>query len=481
MASEPSNSTQVRPAAHCIPPAALQQALTPTLQQLVESPQPSMQPSKLLTFPVELLDFIFKDVYATAPPRAPICRALLAYHDEQHRSRFRRVKVVGSVMLASYCRSLEIRSSIGAMCESFKAVAPRNGFMSYIAPADLALLLASLSNVRYLELEGYQLVEAFLKRGASLGPPFMPHLGDLVLRDMGGCNLDPYDPNLLRGLGTFAHLKKLRLDLAVAVSHGQLVEVEQQVPYACAALRELTLVDCLSSPGAVDFIQRCTQLEELNMRDKLEGVVDGPFLDAVGHLGTLKHLELSSTIAGYSWKLPKALKNLSSLDALILGAGCTVRDKPSFEVLRRIPITLVEFKVGSVVSASHLLKLIDGDDKHPHLESLVLDQVSASLGNVQDFEWRDEPDELGHWLSYGWRLPKWSATFSREGLEALIAAGASNGVDVSGKAVDALDLEWEIKNTKEQAKGWMEREARRNRRAAGLWGGGGGGRRWGRW
>ncbi|GAA5927725.1 hypothetical protein JCM3775_006064 [Rhodotorula graminis] len=450
-----------------------------TSTQLVQSVQPSMQPSKLLTLPVELLDFIFKDLYATAPPRGPICRRLLAYHDQHHRSRFRRVKVVGSAMLSSYCRSLKMRSSIGAMCESFKVV--HTQAKSLAAPVDaalVALLLASLSNVRYLELSGNQLVTAFLARASSSEPSFMPRLVFVSLADTGGQHVDPYDPTLLCGLGRFAQLKKAQLDLVVG--DGDLGEIQQQVLYSCAALRELTLIDCKSSLGAVDFIQRCDQLETLHLSDSTKSLVEAPFLNAVGRLGTLKNLELSST-TGHSWKLPKALKNLSSLDNLILGAGCACRDKPSFGTLRDVPISRLVFQPGSIVSASHLLELVGGDTKHQNLQSIVLDQVSADLGEVQDLEWREQQRELYDWLVGGWTLPKWNKTFSREGLEAVISAGTANGVDVSGEAVDALDLEWEIKAKKDEVKGWQQREARRERRAAGGWGGGGGGGRWNRW
>ncbi|GAA5841224.1 hypothetical protein JCM9279_000583 [Rhodotorula babjevae] len=483
MASEESTSTQVRPPAHRAAPTALHLELTPTLHQLVESPQPPMPPSKLIKLPTELLDLIFKDVYATRPPYTPICRALLPYHDKLHRPRFRRVKVVGSVMLASYCGSLKIRSSIGALCESFKVVHTQAKSLAIpVDPPLIDLLLSSLPSVGYLELSSHHLVDTFLERAATSGPSFMPHLAHLVLSaDSGGQHPDPYDPSLLLGLGALTRLKKLYLHLVV--DEGELVEVQQDVQYSCAALRELTLVDCKSSPGAVDFIQRCTQLETLNLLDDLKALVEAPFLDGLGQLGTVTTLKLSSTVTGHSWKLPKALKNLSSLDNLILGEGCACRDKPSFEILRHIPIKHVAFKLGSVVSAPHLLELVGGDNKHEHLNLLVLNQVWADLGEVQDLSWREQRRELDDWLSGGWTLPKWNKTFSREGLEAIIAAGARSGVVVSGEAVDALDLEWEIKDKKEEVKGWQKREARRERRGWSDGWGGGGGRRggWDRW
>lgn len=483
MASEASISAQVRPPTHRTPPAALHLALTLSLQQLVKPSRRSLQHSKLLRLPVELLDFIFKDVYATAPPRAPICRALLAYHDEHNRSRFRRVKVVGSVMLSSYCQSLQIRSSIGAMCESLKVVHSRvHSLALAVDPGLVTLLLASLSNVRYLELGGHQLVEAFLQHAAASDSSFMPHLSHLVLlADSAGQNPDPYDPTLLCGLGNFVRLKELYLHLVV--QEDNLVEIEEDVQYSCAALRKLTLIDCKSSPGAVDFIQRCTQLQILIISDSIKELVEAPFLNAVGHLGTLKTLQLSASVTGHSWKLPKAVKNLSSLDNLVLGDGCTCRDKPSFEILRRLAVKHLEFRLGSVVSASHLLQLVGGDDKHQYLASIVLDQVYASLGDIDELDsWREQQDELDDWLQGGWTLPKWNKTFSQEGLRAVIAAASRNGVVVSGEAVDALGLEWQIKAKKEEIKGWQKREARRERRAAGGWGGGGGGYgRWNRW
>ncbi|GAA5889848.1 hypothetical protein JCM8208_001146 [Rhodotorula glutinis] len=459
MASEPSSNTQVRPVDHPIPPAALHQALTPTLQQLVESPQSPIQSSRLFSLPVELLDIIFWDLYATAPPRAPICRALLAYHDEHHRSRFRRIKVVGSVMLASYCRSLQIRSSIGDMCEYFEAVAPRNGSMVDIAPAGLVLLIGSLSNVRYLELEGNQLVTAFLAQVASESSPSMPRVKYLKLVNACADSPDPYDPTLLRGLGTLSGLEVLNLELIVADGdQTAAVDDAQEADWSCAALRRLTLVDCKVGPGAIDLVKRCHHLVELDFRGS--SPITSSLIASVGNFRTLTSLELSSSRPGRSWTLPYALKSLTSINFLFLGIGYTCDDQAAFDILRALPLKHLEFMRGSAVSGFHLLELISGDNKHESLKTVVLDQVYAEVGFVEEASWYGcfDEQELGDWLSEGFTLPEWTSTFSREHVVALVKAAAESGVDLWGGAVEALRNEEEIYDRQEEVKEWLEED-----------------------
>jgi len=449
MASEASTGTQVRPPAHRTPLTTLHLALTPALLQLVQSPLPQSERCKLLELPVELLDIIFRSTYRQS---APLCRDLIRYYDNSKRRTFRDVKISNAAKLSSFSRSYALRTSICTAFESF-TVAPGKGQPAGgdfdLLPGLPPALVLCMPSVRRLELHGDQIVGTFLEQAASALSPILPVLSDVTLVANLVGQADPYHPTLLCGLGALERLQKLHLSLYVA--DGKLAEVEQHVPYECAAVRELKLVDCKSSPGVIDFIERCTQLVKLDMSSIKKTPASARFLMALGKLGTVTHLHLTASPQGNGWKLLKSLKFLTVLKHLVLGAGCVCRDDVSFDILRLVPITHLEFQLDTVVSASRLLKLLDGDDKHSHLESLVLNQVQASLGGIENLSWRYDSDALGAWYDHeGWTLPEWTSTFSRRGVQGLVHAARRNGIALSGDAVDAVGIEDQIKEWREK-------------------------------
>ncbi|GAA5927664.1 hypothetical protein JCM3775_006046 [Rhodotorula graminis] len=430
-----------------------------TSTQPVQSAQPWMQPAKLLTLPVELLDIIFWMAYPWRYMSGPICRDLLRYWDQRRRRSFRRVQIGNLAKLSSFHRSYAIRTSICGAFESF-TVAPGKD-----QPADVVFDLAAglppalvsfMPSLQRLELHGSRVVGDFLEQAAAAPAPILPVLSDVTLVANLVGQSDPYHPALLCGLGALARLHKLHLDLDVA--DGNLGQIEQHVPYSCAALRELTLVHCKSSLGANDFIERCTQLADLTISSRDTAPVSTRFLSAVGKLGTVTRIHLSSSSQGRSWKLLKSLKTLSELKTLILGAGCVCDDAASFDILRLLPITRLEFQLGTVVSASRLLKLIDGVDKHPYLESLVLDQVHASLGGIDDLSRRYEQDLIEEWLyNERWTFPEWTTTFSRNFVVRLINTARTSGVTLSGGAVEAVEIETQIAIRRYEVEEYLER------------------------
>lgn len=106
-------------------------------------------------------------------------------------------------------------------------------------------------------------------------------------------------------------------------------------------------------------------------------------------------------------KAAQALKSLPAITSVQVGSGCACRDKPSFKVLRHLPLQHLAFGHGSVVSAAYLLEIISGDKKLASLTSLQLDNVYADLGEVQELSWRDQSSELSGWFQGGYTLPEW--------------------------------------------------------------------------
>ncbi|BGP39009.1 hypothetical protein JCM10450v2_002966 [Rhodotorula kratochvilovae] len=434
---------------------------------LVTPFKPVVQTSKLLALPAELLDIIFKDVYAQRTPPGPICRALLRFGDdsEYHREGFRRVRVIGTHGLSSYCKSLEIRSSIGAKCESFTVFRSSVHRVDDLPASQVSLLLSSLHNLNRLVLRGEQLVKEFLDRAATNQGNFMPHLGELDLEVAFADGVHPYHPSYLKGLATFINLRKLSLSLTVDDLPGSLDKDD----YALVHLQSLTFTATTAIFGAADLVKRCPGLSELHIADGPEMNKVSPILAAAANLKTVTHLSLEGA-SKTSWKLPKELKSFTTLKTLVVGRGCTCRDKPSFALLRRVPFTALEFGAGSIVSASHLLGFITGDEQHPTLVELELNNVEARSQDVQSLDWREERGMLYDWLEGGYRLPMWAKTFSRKGLEALVGAAERERIELSGDAVEAPEIEDQIHDDKEKVEGWMEREDRREWRHKEIYG-----------
>lgn len=403
------------------------------------------QPSKLLTLPVELVELIFEDVYSSArPPSRPLCRALLRFHDERHRrSRYRRVHLVGSSMLSGYTRSLQIRSSIGAACQSFRVVGGFRKRVVDIAPGLVDLVFSSLPNVRNLELEGDQLVRTFLQRADAQVPPFMPRLAQLSLEARLADRADPYHPSFLRGLSRIRRLTSLSLSLTGGT--GAAAPIEPGVDFSLGKLEDLSLTNARSSTGAVDLVARCSSLSQLEISDDAEYLGDPRLLQAAAAHGTLETLSLEGKDGGDEWELPDVVKAMPTLTELRLGRGCNCVDKASFEILAHLPaLETLAFGPGSDVSTARLLKLIEGKSKkHPALKNITLDCVYASYKELPDEPWSKEEghaDAVKDWLD-ALVLPEWTDALQPRGLSPLYLPAYDAGVDVSGTAIDAHDCE----------------------------------------
>ncbi|BGP39026.1 hypothetical protein JCM10449v2_002964 [Rhodotorula kratochvilovae] len=432
--------------------------------QLVTPFKPVVQTSKLLALPAELLDMIFEEVCAEWPGPGLICRALLRFHDQYHRKRFRRVKIVGSNQLASYCRSLRMRSSVGAMCKSFKLVHDERCDAPYVSLdySDVSLLFASLPNVRNLEIVD-DLVEGFLKLANSSEVTFMPRLAEISLNARLPGVRDPYHPSMLSGLAKFRRLEGMYLLLDVEDVSETLDEVKPEHDYTLN-VQVLALVLEQVPPGAADILARCKLLREPAVVGPVQSITDARIIGAATLVGTLETVGLHAfTDDKVSWKVPKHLKKLTNLTTLVLGHGCTCRDVGSFDTLRRLPLERLYVRAGTVVSTAYLYTLLRGKGKIRSLKLVQLDNVVADLGNVMRLKWPNDRRELDKWLHGGWVLPKWTKTFSREGVEALMEASEVSGVQLTGSAVEAPRIEDLIK----EKKGWVKLKKRLRRKKKG--------------
>lgn len=204
----------------------------------------------------------------------------------------------------------------------------------------------------------------------------------------------------------------------------------------------------------VPLVKAATRLK---FRQIVEYSADSKFnqvLRAAASLGTVVELEIRGADSLGQWKISREFKRFSTLEVLTLGEYCSMRDAPSFTILRRLPLQTLHFEAQTSVSEAHLLRLISGSDKIPTLRSIRLDNISAAYRRV-DVRSRAK-EYLRAWLMHGYTLPKWTETFSRAGCEDLFAAAATEGIKLVGIAVTAIRSENKILNRKKRVKQRIE-------------------------
>lgn len=135
------------------------------------------------------------------------------------------------------------------------------------------------------------------------------------------------------------------------------------------------------------------------------------------------------------------ISHFSHLKELSITPNVFKRDL--FQYLRDpLPLEFLKFDCNTQVDISDL-KLLITPGSPAHLSSLkTLDLAVVwglvghapviNLGPYYDSETYEDP---------GWKLPKWTFSFSRTGLEELILLGRKYGVAIVGDAIDAMEIE----------------------------------------
>ncbi|GAA6005380.1 uncharacterized protein JCM10292_007329 [Rhodotorula paludigena] len=404
----------------------------------------------LLSLPFELLHKIFDEVYSTRPPSVPACRALLPFHDAHFRSRFATVKVHRPDVLVSFQKSLDLRKNIGAVCTRFSFV---RGHLPAV-PAfhfDAARLFSALPNLEYLRLEGDQLVRAVFEYGSQAVLPFR-QLQTLTLQAaLHDCG-DPYQPSHFQAIPP--SVRQLTLLFEGAPSAALTVGAPSD-ELDLSSVDKLELWVLRASSSASRLVQSCSSLAELVLSGDMQSSALIDVLAAATKLDSVESLTLQGTTIG--WKIPKAVKYADDITSLTLGRGCRCADKPSFDILRGLPLEHLSFGSQTVVASAHLLSLVDGASRIKALNSLELDNVSADLGDILAFEWKEEPGCVSEWLSEGFALPKWTKTFSRVAVVEIKAACEAQGIEYSGTTFEAPTTEDRIGHQRRAAKRWLDR------------------------
>ncbi|BGO95107.1 hypothetical protein NBRC10512_006391 [Rhodotorula toruloides] len=421
------------------------------------------QASTLLSLPTELLEAIFKDVYTHVAPRVPPCRALLPLHDKLLKARYVRVKIVGSDTLARYSRAVQTRSAVGLVCQSLRITS--NDLFPHYELSGIAFQKSflPLRNLRKLEVDNTQFVIAVIEHlGKSAASPF-PHLSSLALTP------SEDDPVAIHTLRKLTSLTSMTLALSCPF-----IAMEDQDETSVTSFTKLTFISLAIRDGdlssVVQLVASASAVRTLVVKHYAANDAYGALLDAAAKLGTVTKVTLIGAVSPVSpsWKAPKQLKSFTCLTNLTLGSGCTPRDVPTFQLLRRLPLQSLRFGPDTIVSSDHVLSLITGTDKLDSLKSVTLDNIYAHCDDVHRWDWRRDIDALYHWLEEGYTKPRWTKAFSRQGCQKLIDAAESEGIILSGSSVEAIDIEDHINMHKDDVECFLEHQRRHDRREFGF-------------
>ncbi|BGP34956.1 hypothetical protein JCM10296v2_006780 [Rhodotorula toruloides] len=397
----------------------------------------SSHTSPLLKLPAELLHLIFKDVYRHKHLSIPPCRALFGVHDKLLAPRHKQVKFRYASALTAYCAALRMGGGLGPLCTSLVMVTGAWQFPE----ADADLLFHSLPNLRRLQLVDKSLIEPFFVCLNKSTTPLMPELITLTLEGTRDEGVDPYSATQLALLAKLVKLKTLAVRY-----HDRLNDVRQGTRSPPSTLPTVTrLILRTSEPASsARLVQACTALEQLEMVN-LATTNDGwsALLAVAPEPGSLR------ARTEVDLKIPKEITRFASLRSLTLNSGCTARDKPSFEHVKRLKLEELVFGRGTVVSASHLRGILTGTDKLVTLRKLSVSSVTAYCRErpperSDESEHSTDPYEMQRWLKSGSRMLKWTKTFSREACLDLIAVAAREGVAFEGETPNAPSLEKKI-------------------------------------
>ncbi|BGP10966.1 hypothetical protein JCM10049v2_006860 [Rhodotorula toruloides] len=432
----------------------------------------TQQSSPLLRLPVELLYVIFNEVYARRPLEGRLCRALLHLQDDLVKSKYRRVKLVGSQAVVQYAQTIEARYMLGRACESMTITSDEKRPHDELTDVDLEAFFANLPNLRRFSCDSTQLCVAFVSLLRSPGRTPFPQLEEL---DLSPPNSLSFPVNSLLKLSSLA-------DLEIAnyrpVSNAP-DDVEDEEPILLPRLASINLdfLDGGDVRGIVPLLHRTCNLQSLTLTSFRPNEEYHALLKAAGDLGTINDLSLSGP-GKKSWELTEHLRPFKHLTRLNVGRRCALLDAETVKFLRRRPLEYLRFGPGAILSANLLLDLVSGTTKHRHLKKLVLDNISARCNEFWSWEnsvgqgsWCEQCDgyfcvcDEGYfeymifasdWLDYGYRVPRWTKAFSRQGCESLVAATKTGKIKLFGSAVAAVTLEDRIRKNQQSVEEFVK-------------------------
>ncbi|GAA5849230.1 hypothetical protein JCM5353_000532 [Sporobolomyces roseus] len=217
-------------------------------------------------------------------------------------------------------------------------------------------------------------------------------------------------------------------------------------------LSSLTISQAAStSRGCEDLVALCPNLVAIYLTDIGLPGFDNFILRSIpspSRIETLSILRQPRRVDYYSMQL----KTFVNLKKITLGGNAISYSTLFFDTLRSLPLQQITFEKGELVPLPSLIAFVSSPIQQPTLRKLVLNLLerSGKIGtrvarmdldhtfSQLDSDTEDSEEVV---IATDWRLPKFPAEYSHEGLIDLRREGTENGVEVVGTLYDGIEVE----------------------------------------
>ncbi|GAA5906671.1 hypothetical protein JCM6882_008091 [Rhodosporidiobolus microsporus] len=448
--------------------SAPSQDAQPTPRNVVD-PVP-LAKDRFSALPPELHRKIFSLAYSGAKgkPRGALSKTLLPFFLE---AIYEEATIESYDQLSGLCRVVRAHTAYSKLIKllsitiplAIEVVISGEEAKETVQPASFATedarhLVQHLSMTKKLVVEGsYPLISLILQPQTAIDA--LPSLKELYLASPFPGVKDPFHPALYAAL-TFYQLE--HLGIRVERSSASIKPFSNPLPASPPLLFASVLRLILDGPvarssAAQSLISSFPDICDLCLTDIDTPSSLLPLVRAVDNPAEIFALALNSSLGPYDRKFEDALLGFQAVGHLEL-SGRLVSPLPSFyDTLRQLPL-LETLTIGLDASASteELSSLVaSGPRKHPSLKQLTLHNVWGKMGTRieedRDGEMYDPTIDRGNYEEFGgghlwgiypdWIPPQWTSEFTRHGLENLLQVAQASGVEVSGDAVQALEIE----------------------------------------
>ena len=342
---------------------------------------------------------------------------------------------------------------------------------------DTAVLVKAfrrLTELEELSITGWTRL-ILLVLSSSVAACSLPSLKSLKLESTFDDIDDPFHPAHYANLQCYPQLNRLEVSIVRDSDSIESFQTSIVSPYfSLVSLRSLHVHGPITSSNHRSSLLRCfPRLEELDLDDETGSA---SLLRLVTSLPDPSRLEtLSIKFCKYApGRMPPAspiafnlfpsLRNLTII-------GLVNLESPSFcEDLRMLPLQRIDLGYGTGLSALGLRELLNEQAQQRCLETLVLDNILASVGYDADpleflfYTHGFEDEETAH-LNLRLFGPRWTDRFSKEGLVKLVRVAEQKGISVRGTAMDALRLEERFESGEVERERVIAREKRAKEKA----------------
>ena len=286
--------------------------------------------------------------------------------------------------------------------------------------------LKTLSRIEYCNIEQSIRIS---RLAIQLENPLSLEMINLYVTLSGNDFPDIFDPDNFRHLPKFPFLRDFSI---TAVDQPFSVDPSKRSnlpPPDLSPIDSLSLDGKLSNAHISQLIECCRPLGmPILNSDSGEGILTA--LKAVKSPWLIQELILRGQSQLPPSEYLQCLNRFVSIKTLILTRGCVPLDPSFYRYLRQLPLEDLTFDYRSRLSSSGVLSLVKGSSRVESLEQLQLDHVFAAEGTYVTS--REDND---------WMLPDWEGEVRRSQCEAVREAGDRVGVEVTGKALEAMEIE----------------------------------------